>query len=409
VPRPEKYVAPSIHVTETGTSTLGRGRLTARAALVHDWFQGYHGAERAADVIRRDAFAPGHEPDVFTFTAARELLPTDLSRSIVKESRLARLPGVRQRGHDPGRWRYLLPYMPHYFRSLDVDAYDVVISSSHACAVHVRPRPDALHVVYCYTPMRYAWMPETDDRQLGSLRGFFFRRFRSWLQRADFHAAQRPDAYLAISTAVQDRIRRFYGRDSVVVGAPVDVDDITPTTAKDESMFLWAHRLVGYKRPEIVVEAFRDLPYRLTMVGIGPLERTLRAQLPANVELRGWVSRQELVRLYEQARGFIHVGEEDFGITMVEALAAGTPVIALDRGGARDIVRSELDGVLIDKPDPALLRDAVAKVASTEWDVAALAEQARSFSRERFVERFLDQVSRVASPRAASASRARST
>jgi glycosyltransferase involved in cell wall biosynthesis len=282
--------------------------------------------------------------------------------------------------------------MPHYFRTLDLDAYDLIISSSHACASHVRPRPDAAHFVYCYTPMRYAWLPATDERQLGRVGGFVFARFRAWLQKVDFDAAQRPDAYLAISTAVQDRIRRFYGRDSVVVGAPVDVDDITPTDAKDESMFLWVHRLVTYKRPEVVVDAFRDLPYRLTMVGIGPLEQTLRARLPANVELRSWVSRAELVRLYERAAGFIHVGEEDFGITMVEALAAGTPVIALDRGGARDIVRPEIDGLLIDEPDRAVLRAAVKRVATTAWDASALAEQARSFSRERFVERFLAQV-----------------
>jgi glycosyltransferase involved in cell wall biosynthesis len=371
-------------------------RLTARAALVHDWFQGYHGAERVADVLRRDLFAPGHEPDIFTFSAARELLPADLGRAIVRESRLAQLPGIRQRGHEPGRWRYLLPYMPHYFKSLDLEEYDVVISSAHACAAHVRPRPEAFHVVYCYTPMRYAWMPGTDERQLGRLGGFIFPRFRAWLQKVDFEAAQRPDAYLAISTAVQDRIRRFYGRDSMVVGAPVDVDDITPTDAKDQSTFLWVHRLVAYKRPEVVIEAFRDLPYRLTMVGIGPLEQTLRARLPANVELRSWVSREELVRLYEQAAGFIHVGEEDFGITMVEALAAGTPVIALDRGGARDIVRPEIDGVLIHEPDRALLRDAVENVATRVWDTSALAERARSFSRERFVERFLDQVQAVA-------------
>jgi glycosyltransferase involved in cell wall biosynthesis len=381
-----------MHVTDTGTTSAGHQRLTARAALVHDWFQGYHGAERVADVIRRDVFAPGHEPDIFTFSAARELLPTHLGRSIVKESRLAQLPGVRQRGHDPGRWRYLLPYMPRYFRTLELDAYDLIISSSHACASHVRPRPDAVHVVYCYTPMRYAWMPTTDERQLGRFGGFVFARFRAWLQKVDFEAAQRPDAYLAISTAVQDRIRRFYGRDSVVIGAPVDVDDITPTDAKDESMFLWVHRLVSYKQPEVVVEAFRDLPYRLTMVGIGPLEQTIRARLPANVELRSWVSREELVRLYERAAGFIHVGEEDFGITMVEALAAGTPVIALDRGGARDIVRPEIDGLLIDQPDRVVLRDAVKRVAARKWNTSALAEQARSFSRERFVERFLEQV-----------------
>ena len=376
-------------MTNSGDTGVGPRRLTARAALVHDWFQGYHGAERAADVIRGDLFAPGHEPDVFTFSAARELLPADLAGSIVKESRLARLPGIRQRGHAPGRWRYLLPYMPYYFSGLDLEGYDLVISSSHACASHVRPRPGAFHAVYCYTPMRYAWMPETDERQLGGPGRLVFGRFRAWFRKVDREAAQRPDLYLAISTAVRDRIRRFYGRDSVVVGAPVDLDDITPTETKDDSMFLWVHRLVPYKRPDIVLEAFRDLPYRLTMVGVGPLEQKLRADLPPNVELRSWVSREELVRLYEQAVGFIHVGEEDFGITMVEALAAGTPVIALDRGGARDIVRHEIDGVLIDAPNGRSLREAVEKVSTRTWDRTALVEQARSFSRVRFVARFL--------------------
>jgi glycosyltransferase involved in cell wall biosynthesis len=385
-------------VTNASDTSPRLGRVTARAALVHDWFQGYHGAERVADLMRRDLFASGHEPDIFTFSAARELLPADLGRSIVRESRLAQLPGVRQRGHDPGRWRYLLPYMPHYFKSLDLEDYDVVISSSHACAAHVRPRPDAFHAVYCYTPMRYAWMPETDERQLGRLGQFVFGGFRAWLRKVDFEAAQRPDVYLAISTAVQDRIRRFYGRDSVVVGAPVDVDDIAPTEEKDKSMFLWVHRLVAYKRPDVVIEAFRDLPYRLTMVGIGPLEETLRNRLPPNVELRSWVSREELVGLYEQAVGFIHVGEEDFGITMVEALAAATPVIALNRGGARDIVRPGIDGVLIAEPDSRLLRDAVKAVATQAWDARALVSQARSFSRRCFLDRFLEQLPDVGAP-----------
>ena len=380
-------------VTTTGPTVSGLPRLNGRAALVHDWFQGYHGAERVADVMRQDLFT--EDPDVFTFSAARELLPADLAESIVRESRLARLPGIRQRGHDPGRWRYLLPYMPSYFRHLDLAGYDVVLSSSHACASHVRPRPDAFHAVYCYTPMRYAWMPETDERRLGRVGGFAFGRVRAWLRNVDRQAAQRPDLYLAISGAVRDRIRRFYGRDSIVVGAPVDVDDITPTETKDESMFLWVHRLVPYKRPDVVIEAFRDLPYRLTMVGVGPLEQTLRARLPPNVELRSWVSRSELVRLYEQAAGFIHVGEEDFGITMVEALAAGTPVIALGRGGARDIVRPEIDGLLLERPDSGLLRRAVETIATRTWDRSALVEQARSFSRERFVSRCLAELRRA--------------
>ena len=371
---------------------LTTGLLTERAAIVHDWFQGYHGSERVVEAMRTGLFADGRSPDVFTFSAARELLPAGLAASIVEESRLARLPGIRQVGHDPGHWRLLLPYMPRYFASLDLDAYDLVISSSHACAVNVRPREDATHVCYCYTPIRYAWMPETEARRVGGLRGAGLRAMRGRLQRIDLEASRRPDGYIAISEAVRERVRRFYGRDAAVIHPPVDVEDFDPHAEKEPGRFLWAHRLVSYKQPEVVVEAFRGLPYKLTMVGVGPLADRLRASLPANVELRGWVSREELASLYASASGFVHVGEEDFGITMVEALASGTPVVGLDAGGARDIVRPDEDGLLVSEPTPEAVRDAVRQLAEREWDRDALAARAAEFSRDRFLERMLDYV-----------------
>ena len=363
--------------------------LRDRTAIVHDWFQGFHGSERVVEAMRAGLFAPGVAPDVYTFQAARELLPPELAASIRQESRLANLPGIRQRGHDPGRWRLLLPYMPTYFRHLDLDAYDVVISSSHACAVQVRPREDAFHLCYCYTPIRYAWLPETESKRVRGPAAFGLRVARGWLRRKDLEASRRPDVYVAISGAVRERIRDAYGRDSVVVHPPVDVEDFDPTAEKEPGRFLWAHRLVAYKNPQAVVEAFRGLPYRLVMVGVGPLADELRASLPPNVELHGWMSREDLVKQYERASGFIHVGEEDFGITMVEALAAGAPVIGLARGGATDIVRAGEDGLLVDDADPATVRDAVRAVAERSWDPAALAARANEFSRERFLERLL--------------------
>jgi glycosyltransferase involved in cell wall biosynthesis len=156
------------------------------------------------------------------------------------------------------------------------------------------------------------------------------------------------------------------------------------------------HRLVPYKQPELVVEAFRDLPYRLTMVGVGPLEGRLRKQLPANVELLGWVSREKLAALYAHASGFVHVGEEDFGISMVEALAAGAPVIALDAGGARDIVRAGTDGALIERAEVSELQAAVREVAQGSWDPHALRRRALEFSADRFLEQmraWLDETS----------------
>lgn len=357
---------------------------------MHDWFQGYGGAERVVDVMRARLFAADNAPDIFTFHAARDLLPDDLVARIKQESRLSQVPGIRQRGHHPGRWRYLLPYMPRYFRKIDLAAYDVVVASSWACAVQARPRDDAAFICYCYTPLRYVWLPEVEGRRTQGLRRVALHTLVHRLRRLDLEASRRPDVYVAISQAVRARIKRFYGRDAVVVHPPVDVGEFHGPTGKKPGHFLWVHRLVPYKRPELVVEAFRGLPYKLTMVGIGPMEARIRKTLPANVELRGWLSRQELVSLNREAAGFIHVGEEDFGISMVEALASGTPVIALARGGALDIVRDGQDGVLIERADVASLRAAVHRVAEAQWDSDLLRQRALDFSVERFVERLGD-------------------
>lgn len=368
-----------------------------RTALVHDWFQGFHGAERVVETMRAGLFPIENPPEIFTFHAARELLPPPLAASIVQQSRLASLPGVRQRGHRPGRWRYLLPYMQSYFRRIDLSNFELVIASSHACAINVRPPRGTPFVCYCHTPMRYAWLPSVDQRAARGAAGFAVRAFRRRLRRNDAAAAARPDVIVANSAAVRDRIRRFYAREAVIVHPPVDVDRFRPDAEKEEGLFLWVHRLVAYKRPELVVEAFRGLPFRLIMVGIGPLEGGLRARLPPNVELRGWLPRLELEELYQRCSGFLHVAEEDFGITLVEALAAGAPVIALGRGGALDIVRDGIDGVLVERPEIGDVQAAIRRVAAIRWDAGELAQRASEFSRPRFLERFGAVVSEAVS------------
>jgi glycosyltransferase involved in cell wall biosynthesis len=365
----------------SGASAPWSGR---PVALVHDWFQGYHGSERVVEVLADDVLAEASRVDVLTFHAARELLPPRLADRIVRESKLSRLPGLRQVGHDPGRWRYLLPYMPRYFRSLDLDDYALVVISSHACAINASPPPGVPCVCYSHTPMRYAWLVDTERGRLSGARGAVLRRLSGWLRRRDHAAAQRPDRLVANSSAVRDRIRRFYERDADVVHPPVEVSELRPAANGERKRFLWVGRLVPYKRPLEVAEAFRGLPHELTMVGIGPQEAELREQLPENVELRGWISREELTELYGEAAGFLHVGEEDFGITMVEALAAGAPVIALNAGGALDIVEDGVHGVLVSEPTVASLSAAVERVASQEWDRERLLARAAEFSRDRF-------------------------
>jgi glycosyltransferase involved in cell wall biosynthesis len=350
----------------------------ARTAIVHDWFAGPYGAERAVDAIRAGLFPPENPPDILTFYAARERLPAELTARIVREARLTRSPAF---GGD--RWRYLFPLMGRWFESLDLSAYDLVVSSSHSFAHGVRRRRDAVHVCYCHTPSYYAWR----EGQRGGAVGLAARGLRGPLRAHDLRASRRPDVYVANSTAVGDRIRRFYGRDATVVHPPVDVEDFAPAE-KEPGSFLWIGRLVTHKQPLLAAEAFRGLPHRLTMVGVGPLEAALRRDLPPNVELVPWLSREELAARLARAAGFVHVGEEDFGIAMVEALAAGAPVVGLARVGARDIVRPEIDGVLVERQEPGAVREAVTAVAERSWDATALATRAREFSRERFLERF---------------------
>jgi glycosyltransferase involved in cell wall biosynthesis len=375
----------------TPSADPARG-ITARTAIVHDWFQGYHGAERVVEAIRAGIFAEQSRPDIFTFQAARHLLPPDLAAAIVQESTLSRLPGLRQDAAGEGRWRYLLPYMPYYFSHLDLEGYELVISSSHACAFHVRPPATAVHVCYCHTPMRYAWLPETDERDLGWLPRAALEMLAPRLRRDDRRASAGPNSFVANSAAVADRIRRFYGREAIVIPPPVEVEEFDAGREKDRDHFVWIHRLVPYKRPAVVVEAFRELPYRLTMVGVGPLEAELRRSLPPNVELRGWTPRGDVAALLAGAGGFIHVGEEDFGITMVEALASGTPVIALGRGGALDIVRPGVDGILLEEATPAAVREAARALRSRRWEAEALRVRAGEFSRERFERRLREHV-----------------
>ena len=360
----------------------------SRTAIVHDWFQGYHGSERVVDVMREGLFDSGHVPDILTFYAALDLLPPQLAARIIHQSRLAQLPFLRQSTHGPGKWRYLFPLMPLYFRRLRLDGYRLVISSSHSFAFYVRPPEGTKHVCYCHTPMYYAWMPRSEGDPSRGLPGRLLDASSGTLRRVDRAAAQHPDYFVANSETVRRRIEAFYGREATVIHPPVDVNDFEPTAEKEPGTFLWVQRLVPHKRPELVVEAFRGLPYRLTMVGVGMLEGSIRKSLPPNVELLPWLSRSELAERFARASAFIHVGEEDFGISMVEALASGTPVIALRAGGALDIVRDELDGLLIAHPDVTELRRAVHDAARRNWEPNALAERARLFSRESFLRRF---------------------
>lgn len=340
--------------------------------MAHDWLVRYAGSERVVEEILR------------VFPDAR-LLTTVVDAAALPPSLRRAHPSVLQRVPRATRiYPYLLPAMPAAWRlRRPIRDVDVVISSSHSCAKAVRIARGIPHLCYCHTPMRYAWEFDTESTRVPAAARPLAAAGMAWFRRWDRATADNVDAFVANSSEVADRIRRYYGRKATVIHPPVDVEFFTPGGERGD-YFLYAARLVGYKRPDIAVDAFAGLEHRLVVVGEGPLRAGLEQRRLPNVTFRDEVSADELRGLYRGARAFLHPAKEDFGIAMAEAQACGTPVIALDIGGARDIVADGVTGWLLPTASPAALADAVRTAASTPLDAAEIRRRAERFSAARF-------------------------
>ena len=294
-------------------------------------------------------------------------------------------------------YRALLPLMPHAIERLDLSAYDLILSNSHAVAKGVRPRPGALHLCHCCSPVRYAWdLRERYLAEAGVARGpagWAVRAMLEWLRRWDLGATDRVGAFIAISGFIADRIRRAYGRDSVVVYPPVDIDYFTPDPAIPRGThYLAASRLVGYKRMPAIVEAFRSLPDReLVIIGDGPDRRRVRDAAGPNVTVLGHQPRERLRHEMRRARAFLFAAEEDFGIAPVEALACGTPVIALGHGGACETV-TPATGAFFNEATPEAI---AAAIRQFEAHPAPAPEACRANAERFSVERFHREIAAV--------------
>jgi glycosyltransferase involved in cell wall biosynthesis len=343
-----------------------------RVTIAHEWLVTYAGSERVVAELL-EAF-PG--ANLLTTLIAPDRVPPALAAA--QPSFLQHLPGAV----DHHTW--LLPLLPIAWHARrPVRDVDVVISSSHSCAKAVRVADGIPHVCYCHTPMRYAWYFDAErhrlPRPLQPVAAPLMGAFRRW----DVATARGVTRFVANSAAVADRIRRFYRREADVVHPPVRTDFFTPAI-EDREGFLYVGRLVSYKRPDLVIEAFRGLPHQLTVVGTGAQLAKLRDQAPANVRFVPEASDDELRRLYRSSIALVFPGVEDFGIVMAEAQACGTPVIAAAEGGALDIVHPGLTGWLVARPDVDGLRAAVREAAATTLDSEAIAASADRFSVDRF-------------------------
>jgi glycosyltransferase involved in cell wall biosynthesis len=306
-----------------------------------------------------------------------------IERYPIRTSYLDRLPFAR------AHYRSLLPLFPRAVEAFDLSGFDLVVSSSHCVAKGAIAPSGVPHLCYCHTPVRYAYeqfdvyFPRATTRLYGVKRRLV-AKLRDW----DRRTAGRPSRYLANSSAVADRIRRRYGREADVCHPPVDVEFFTPSGEKRGPGLLAVGALVPYKRFDLAIEAARILGRPLVLVGKGPEEKRLRARAFPSVEILTEVSREKLRELYRNCAFFVQPGEEDFGIAAAEAVACGAPVVALGRGGARDIVRDGVQGVLYEEESAPALAAAVARAAAIPFDYTEMRRSAARFAPERFAREF---------------------
>lgn len=355
-----------------------------KVALVHDHLAQDGGAEK---VLRYLAEIFPDSP-IFVLVYDREVANPFFATRDIRPSFLQRLPGgVR-------RYKSYLPLMPTAIEKYDLKDFDVVLSSSSSLAKGVITDPRTLHICYCHTPTRYLWTDKDSyvaelpyNRFVKRLLPFYLNYLRLW----DRLAADRVDFFVANSHEVARRIKKFYHHDSRIIYPPVEVGSYQPSSHVG-NYFLAGGRLVPYKRFDLIVTAFNRLGLPLKIFGDGPELPALRREAHDNIEFVGRVSDQDQKKFYRQALAFIHPQTEDFGITMVESMASGRPVIAYKQGGALEIVREKVSGVFFSDQTWEALAETVIRFKPEEFSSSTIRQEAERFSVTKFKQEIKDFV-----------------
>ncbi len=347
-----------------------------KLALVHDWIVDVGGAERVLATLHHLWPQAPISTLLYRPATIKKILPN----ATIIASSLQRLPLA---------WKYypmLAPLMPSAIETLDLSAYDTVLSSSVFFSKGIIVRPDTRHLCYCYSPTRMLW----DRTALYERSGIGSRIARHVLRSWDQAAAQRPDQMLAISQTIASRIQKYYRRPSIVIPPPTrprSVPDASLVPAGD--YYLIVARMMPHKSLHLVLNAFAKLRDRLIIVGEGSLREQLARRASPNVTFTGWVSDAMLDGLYEGCRAVLVVNEEDWGLVAVEAMAHGKPVLALRRGGATESVLEGITGEFFDDPIPEALADGMKRIASAlgTYDPDAIRTHAAQYGEEQFCRR----------------------
>jgi glycosyltransferase involved in cell wall biosynthesis len=349
-----------------------------RVALVHEPLFGMGGSERV--LLTLHTMFP--QAPVYTAIFNPKRLDKAFGSIDMRLSFMQRLPFIH-RYH-----RAYLPIYPFAYERMDLRAYDLVISSSWSFAKSVVTRPETLHICYCYNSMRTAWQFEdsAEQEKLGWLPRAVLRWYVPFLRNWDYATAARVDYFIADSPAVAARIAKYYRREAVYIPPPVETERFFVADHHDD-YFLVVSRLVPYKRIDLAIQAFTQLGLPLRIIGSGREEKRLRRMAGKNVQFLGHLRDDEVRSQMAHCRALIFPGEEDFGITPVEAQASGRPVIAFGAGGARATVIEGVTGIFFSQQTPESLAAAVRGFQDERFDPQVIRRHAETFGTEHFVRR----------------------
>lgn len=353
-----------------------------KTAIVHDWLVTYAGSERCVESftnIWQDA-------DLFTLVDFLD----DEERKIILKEKEASTSFIQNLPFAKNKFRSYISLFPYAIEQFDLSRYDLIISSSHAVAKGVLTHQNQLHICYCHTPIRYAWDFYYQYLQNSGLdkgiKGIILKQILHKIRIWDVVSANRVDYFIANSNYIAKRIKKIYNRESHVINPPVDIEKFSCCYEK-ENYFLAASRMVPYKKMDLIVEAFNKMPdKKLIVIGDGEDFEKIKSNASRNIEFLGYQKSEDLRKYMQKAKAFVFAAEEDFGITVVEAMSCGTPVIALNKGGTAETVEHEKTGILFNNQTADDIKDAVNLFERKEnlFDPGKLNESVKKYSRDQF-------------------------
>jgi glycosyltransferase involved in cell wall biosynthesis len=360
--------------------------MTSKLALVHDWLNQIGGAEDVLDTLV-DLY-PEHP--IFTSIYAPDVMPSHYTDWDIRTRWIDRMPGIHSH-HQP-----YLPLYPIAWGGLDLSEYDVILSNKSGFCHGVQNGKNTLHICYCLAPTRYVWQLDSYIARegYGRFANIALGPLIQWMKKWDYNAAQRVDHFIAISSEIQERIRHYYDRESIIIYPPVDTRRFAVEDAEPEDYFLIVSRLIPYKRIDLAVQAATRLGVPLKIGGKGRDMDRLREMAGPTVEFLGFVPDDDLPGLMARAKAFVFPGLEDFGITPLQSQAAGRPVIAYGGGGALDTVIPGKSGEHFTEVTVDAIANVMASFDADRYDPAWMRQHASKFDTALFQQRikaYVDQ------------------